>query len=296
MNEVKPRCVKKTLHAGKGMVPEYKTGTKAIFHYETLKPIEAVSSKLEMPHERDRYESIDNTRSPWPGGYGQPLELVFGKKFQLPIFETCLRSMLIDEISQFDIEASELYTYPMVSKKLRDIAKPHGHNREAHSSHMCAAALTSGTGYPALDPLLEQPRPLRFIFHLLSVMQSEEYEAEGWQLSAEEKMMSLETLRLEGNALYAQRKYDEAIDKYREALGRVDGLMLREKPGEPEWEELDQKNLLLYLNLSQCYLHVGNMYEAAETATEVLKRDNDNEKALFRRARARLATWHLDEV
>ncbi|KAK6030364.1 hypothetical protein OSTOST_03512 [Ostertagia ostertagi] len=44
--------------------------------------------------------------------------------------------------------------------------------------------------------------------------------------------------------------------------------MLREKPGEPEWEELDRKNVSLYSNLSQCYLNVGNMYEAAETASE----------------------------
>ncbi len=44
------------------------------------------------------YESIDDTRKPWPHGYGKPLELVFGKKFQLPVLETCLRSMLVDEV------------------------------------------------------------------------------------------------------------------------------------------------------------------------------------------------------
>ncbi|KIH51805.1 tetratricopeptide repeat protein, partial [Ancylostoma duodenale] len=93
-----------------------------------------------------------------------------------------------------------------------------------------------------------------------------------------------------------QKKYEEAIDKYREALGRLDTLILREKPGEPEWEELDRKNISLYSNLSQCYLNVGNMYEAAETASEVLSRDPDNEKALYRRARARIGCWQLDEA
>ncbi|EYC08035.1 hypothetical protein Y032_0068g262 [Ancylostoma ceylanicum] len=92
------------------------------------------------------------------------------------------------------------------------------------------------------------------------------------------------------------KKFEEAIDKYREALGRLDTLILREKPGEPEWEALDRKNISLYSNLSQCYLNVGNMYEAAETASEVLSRDPDNEKALYRRARARIGCWQLDEA
>ncbi|VDM73551.1 unnamed protein product [Strongylus vulgaris] len=113
--------------------------------------------------------------------------------------------MLVDEVSQFDIELTELCTYPMVSKKLRDLVKPHenGHSH-SHDSHMCAAALSAGTGYQELDDLMRDPRPLRFIFHLLSVTQPEEYEAEGWQLTSEEKIQSVETLRLQGNQLFAE--------------------------------------------------------------------------------------------
>uniref|UniRef100_A0A0K0DCF3 TPR_REGION domain-containing protein n=1 Tax=Angiostrongylus cantonensis TaxID=6313 RepID=A0A0K0DCF3_ANGCA len=143
---------------------------------------------------------------------------------------------------------------------------------------------------------MKEPRPLRIIFHLLSVTQPEHYEAEGWQLSSEEKMKSVETLRLQGNELFTQKNFEGAIDKYREALGRLDTLILREKPGEPEWLELDRKNVSLYSNLSQCYLNVGNMYEAAETASEVLSRDANNEKALYRRAKARIGCWLLDEA
>ncbi|KAK5981356.1 Peptidyl-prolyl cis-trans isomerase [Trichostrongylus colubriformis] len=292
----RPKCVKKTLHAGRGTVPEYRTGTKAIFHYETLKPIDVVKPEEGMPESRDDYVSIDNTRRPWPDGYGKPLELIFGKKFQLPVFETCLRSMLVDEVAQFDVELTELCTYPMVSKKLRDLSKPHDQGGDHSHEHMCAAALTAGTGYAALDELMRDPRPLRFIIHLLSVIQPEEYEAESWQLGTEEKLQSVETLRVQGNQLYSQKNFLEAIDKYREALGRLDTLMLREKPGEPEWEELDRKNVSLYSNLSQCYLNIGNMYEAAETASEVLSRDPDNEKALYRRAKARIGCWQLDQA
>ncbi|KJH44414.1 tetratricopeptide repeat protein [Dictyocaulus viviparus] len=103
-------------------------------------------------------------------------------------------------------------------------------------------------------------------------------------------------LRLQGNELFAKKDFEKAIEKYREALGRLDTLILREKPGEAEWIELDQKNVSLYSNLSQCYLNVGNMYEASETASEVLSRDPNNEKALYRRARARIGCWQLDEA
>ncbi|KAK6042890.1 hypothetical protein COOONC_19605 [Cooperia oncophora] len=182
MPEPRPKCLKKVLHAGRGTVPEYRDGTKAIFHYETLKPIDPVDPEAGMPESRDDYEVIDNTRRPWPDGYGKPLELIFGKKFQLPVFETCLRSMLVDEVSQFDVELTELCTYPMVSKKLRDLSKPHdkggGHS---HDSHMCAAALTAG--------LID-------------------YEAESWQMGCREKLQSVETLRLQGNQLFAQVCYN----------------------------------------------------------------------------------------
>ena len=36
-------------------------------------------------------------------------------------------------------------------------------------------------------------------------------------------------------------KIAEAVDKYREGLGRLDTLLLREKPGDKEWTELDDK-------------------------------------------------------
>ncbi|PAV90083.1 hypothetical protein WR25_14895 [Diploscapter pachys] len=298
----RPNCMKKVLHAGTGQLPEYRDGTRALFDYEVLKPIEPVKPEVGMPPDRDGFVSIDSTRKKWPHGYGKPLELVFGKKFQLPIVETCLKSMHVNEVSQFDIELSELSPYPIVSKKLRDIVKPHSEDHHKHhqgpvcSAHMCAAALSGGTGYEELDELMRDPRPLRFILHLLKVEQENEYEFDSWQLNDQQKLLSTEQLRLEGNNLYAQKQYNEAIDKYRQALSRLDNLLLKEKPGDPEWKDLDDKNIPLYSNLSQCYLNIGNFYEAEETSTEVLQRDDNNEKALYRRAKARIGVWKLDEA
>lgn len=60
------------------------------------------------------------------------------------------------------------------------------------------------TGYPALDELLKKPQPLRFIFHLLKVLQPEDYEAESWQLEPEEKLASVSQLKQAGNESFKQ--------------------------------------------------------------------------------------------
>jgi hypothetical protein len=43
-------------------------------------------------------------------------------------------------------------------------------------------------------------------------------------------------------------------------------------------------------------LNEAEYRNADETASEVLKREPENEKALFRRAKARTAMWELDQV
>ena len=126
-------------------------------------------------------------------------------------------------------------------------------NKESYSFYIFCR-----TGYEELDQLMRDPRPLRFILHLLKVEQENEYEFDSWQLNDQQKLLSIEQLRLEGNNLYAQvcisalsntnsrsqhfqKQYDEAIDKYRQALSRLDNLLLKEKPGDPEWKDLDDK-------------------------------------------------------
>uniref|UniRef100_A0A8R1Y6N9 AIP/AIPL N-terminal FKBP-type PPIase domain-containing protein n=1 Tax=Onchocerca volvulus TaxID=6282 RepID=A0A8R1Y6N9_ONCVO len=290
------KTFKKVLNAGRGKIPEFRVGTKAIFHYETLKPLVNVNEEG-FPDSRDSYKSIDNTRKPYPDGYGKPLELVFGKKFQLPVFERCLKTMLIDEISQFDIAASELYTYPSVSQKLRNISKDDMHpDNQSHHHSRCVSARDFTMEYEVLDELIKNPQPLRFIFHLLAVLQPEDYEPDSWQLEPDEKLASIAKLKQSGNEYLQKGDYMNASLKYREALNRVDTLLLREKPGDPEWIDLDKQNIPLFLNLSLCYLNWKEYYEAIDAASEVLKRDKLNEKALYRRAKGRIAVWDLEKA
>ncbi|KAI6241317.1 AH receptor-interacting protein [Aphelenchoides fujianensis] len=271
-------------------------GTKAFFHYEVLKPLVDVNAEG-FPEDRSLYKSIDDTRKKWPDGYGKALELVFGKKFQLPVFETCIRSMHENEISQFDIDAHLMATYPMVAKKLRDIGRADVDPKfDFHSSqqHHCAAMGPLKTGYECLDDLIKNPTPLRVVFHLLEVQQAGQYTADSWQLNEGEKLERVEKLKEDGNTAFRKGEQKEAIAKYKEALGLLDQLLMLEKPGDVEWKELDQKNLPLHLNLAQCFLNERKFHEAAESASEALKRDETNEKALFRRAKARIGMWELN--
>uniref|UniRef100_A0AC34GXD9 Uncharacterized protein n=1 Tax=Panagrolaimus sp. ES5 TaxID=591445 RepID=A0AC34GXD9_9BILA len=293
-----PRTFKKILHAGKGPLLDFAKDTKAIFDYDVLLPLVDVD-KEGFPQDKEQYKLIDTTKKPWPHGYGKPLELIFGKKFQLPIMETCLQSMLIDEISQFDIDTRDMLSFPMVSAKLRDISKAEINPKLAEEKHHhhCAAMGPVKTGYEDLDDLINNPRPIRLIMHLKKILKPEaDYKVDSWQLNDESKLKQSEILRQEGNDLFKKGEFNDAKEKYREALTLLDTLLLKEKPGDPEFIELDSKNVPLYLNLSQCYLNLQNFYEALGSAEEVLKRDAENEKGLFRKAKAQIARWDFDEA
>ncbi|KAI6203272.1 hypothetical protein M3Y94_00537000 [Aphelenchoides besseyi] len=292
----KPGIVKKVVSSGRGPLPSYEDGTKVFFHFEVLRPLVDVNAEG-FPSDRALYETIDDTRKKWPDGYGKPLELVFGKKFQLPVFETCICSMHQNEISQFDIEAQLMAPYPMVSKKLRDIARADvdpKFNFQSSQHHHCAAMGPIKTGYDILDDLIKNPTPLRVVFHLLDIQEPGQYRADSWQLNESEKLTRVEKLREEGNEAYRQTDNRKAIEKYRESLALLDQLIMFEKPGDDEWKALDKRNIPLYLNLSQCYLNDGRYHEAVESASEALKRDEQNGKALYRRAKARIQIWELD--
>lgn len=191
---MKQRISKKVIHAGRGNLPSFDPGTKAVFDYQ-------VQVLPEAEGEGD-LSVVDDTRKPWPAGYGIPLELVFGKQFMLPIWEECLKTMIPEEVASFDIDPAEMPNYPMVSKKLRDIArdrdKPltgmdHDHSSSSHSC--CGLASQNGLGYPELDALMKQPKPLRITFHLHRILQPTEYEADSWQLDPEQKLNSITALR-----------------------------------------------------------------------------------------------------
>ena len=101
---------------------------------------------------------------------------------------------------------------------------------QAHS-HVCgmmAMQMEGGlTGYPDLNELARQARPLEFILELIEHSLPDSYAKESWQMNPEEKLKSVTKLRAEGNQLYVQNKPQEASKVYENAIGRLEQLIIR---------------------------------------------------------------------
>jgi AH receptor-interacting protein len=157
-------------------------------------------------------------------------------------------------------------------------------------------AMNQGMGHKDLDELATNPCDLKFTIELLKVETPEEYEKEIWQMSAEEMLEKIPHYKEEGNILYSKKMFSESAIMYSKALTIIEQLLLIEKPGDEEWNRLDAMKIPLLCNLSQCELIEGDFYAVIEHTNEVLKRDNRNVKALFRRAKANFSVWNLENA
>ncbi|PVD31682.1 hypothetical protein C0Q70_07100 [Pomacea canaliculata] len=206
--------------------------------------------------------------------------------------------MKVNETSEFlCTNIRETAIYPMVAKSLRDINKGHAHH---HTGHCCGMMADTGVGYDDLNELLKNPQPLIFTLELLKFQGPNDFEKETWTMSPAEKLAVVPKLKEIGNTLYKARQYEEASDKYAEALGILEQLLMLEKPGDAEWIELDKLKIPLLLNYSQCKLIAGDYYTVITHTTEVLQKDyvteSDHVKALFRRGKAHGAVWNVTEA
>ncbi|XP_040566341.1 AH receptor-interacting protein [Lepeophtheirus salmonis] len=277
----KKLCEKKILYAGHSHnrdPVEWRVGTKITFHFVT----KSLDGKV-----------LDDSRK-----WSKPMELILGKKFRLEIWETALSTMRIGEISSFTVDKRATYNYPVVAKTLRDSFIPGNKKKEArgHTCSMMTMSVEGGLGYDDLNQLIKDPASLEFIMELISAESPDEYEKENWQMNPEEKRNSLSKLRLQGNELFRGKKYKEAALQYAEAIGRLEQLILREKPQDDPWHELRKEKVPLLLNYSQCKLLADEYYAVIEHTSEVLEIDPDNVKALFRRGKAHIGAWNPIEA
>nr|XP_053637343.1 AH receptor-interacting protein-like [Cherax quadricarinatus] len=258
---------KKIIYQGKGNA-DYTDGTKVIFHIRT-------ETCEEEPH------VIDDSHK-----WTKPVELLFGKKFKLEVLEACIRTMLPGEVSSFIIDKSLLAPYPLVSKTLREAYGKTKVDKEKKPHHCCGMGFKEGLGYQDLDELVKTPKDLKFTIELIKVAGAGSYEKEFWAMTESERLESIPVLKEQGNVFYKEGNHEVAGKAYSEALGRLEQLMLREKPGDEEWLKLNEMKMPLLLNYSQCQLLQGEYYSVIEHCTTVLEKDPDNVKALYRRGRA----------
>ncbi|XP_032517580.2 AH receptor-interacting protein [Danaus plexippus] len=263
---------KNIIHVGKKYVP-IEDGSKVYFHFQTWKL------------GKDRI-LIDDSRKM---GKKEPMVLVIGHKFKLECWETIIKMMAIGEVASFHVKKELVYSYPFVSKTLREMGQ------EQRIKHSCTMTLhTEGIGYADLDGLINQPCDLEFVIELLKVENSSEYEKELWQMSTEEKFNMIPELKKKGNMLYGQKLFDEAEKAYTEALSILEQMMLRERKCDNEWITLNKIKIPILLNYAQCKLIKEEYYSVIEHCNTILQHDKDNEKALYRRAKAHTGAWNPD--
>lgn len=292
---------KKVLHAGRSCEnqPEYAKDWQLTVHFRA----ETLGSDVDSDDDNGSPHVLDDTRKQ------QPLQLLLGKEFKLEVLEACIKTMAVGEVAEFVIDKRLLHTYPFVMKTLRDSWLPAGSKKAAErraGGHCCGMLLaqpgsstaspTAQLGYEDLEELMRKPRALRFTVELVAADGPGSYSKDSWAMNDQEKLASIEQLRLAGNSSYSQSKYQAAGDSYRQALGHLESLMLREKPGSDEWLQLQRRQLPLLLNLAQCQLLLGDNYGAIEQCDAVLKVDPTCVKALYRRGRAHARVWNETEA
>ncbi|CAF1302357.1 unnamed protein product [Adineta ricciae] len=275
--------IKKTvISAGKEPLIEFCDEMKIFFHFLTTTEDGTV---------------IDDSRK-----YKKPMEITFGHKFKLECWETCLKTMRLGEIAKFSVDKDLVSVYPAVAKQIRDYYRTqmpeHKHDDDHHEHHHCCGfmALEQGLGHEDLDKIMRQPQSLDFTFELIKVLRPGEFEKDTYLLNDEEKKRQIPELKLAGNDLYNAGQFAEAASKYGQALQFFEDLMLKEKPNDVDWRELDTQRRPLLLNFVQCQLKLGNFYSAIEHATTILDSDPSNVKARYRRATAHVGVWNVEEA
>lgn len=225
------------------------------------------------------------------------MELIIGKKFKLPVWETIVRTMREGEIAQFCCDVKHVVLYPLVAKSLRNIAA--GKDPLEGQRHCCGIAQMhehNSLGHTDLDALQQNPQPLLFDIEMLKVENPGTYQQDPWAMTDEEKAKAVPVIHQEGNRLYREGHVKEAAAKYYDAIACLKNLQMKEQPGSPDWIQLDQQITPLLLNYCQCKLVAEEYYEVLDHCSSILNKYDDNVKAYFKRGKAHAAVWNAQEA
>lgn len=294
---------KRILYAGSGEVPTFSANTKVsrvylleviLIHFflsttDTCQVIFHFRTKI---LDQDDEKIIDDSKQAC-----KPMELIIGKKFKLEPWEDLIKTMRVGEIAELVCDKSIVPCYVLVSSQFRKFVKGITKSEDGvPSPSCCGMAMKNSIGHPDLDELMKNPKDLSFTIELLDVKENSSYEKELWQLSESDQLDLIKALRERGNEFYESKDYTNAAESYNKALGIIESLMLKEKPNEEEWNELDKMRIPFFLNLAQCKIYLDDHYEAIHFCNEVIKRDSSNVKAFFRRAKAHMNVSNFSEA
>ncbi|XP_027001947.1 aryl-hydrocarbon-interacting protein-like 1 isoform X2 [Tachysurus fulvidraco] len=228
---------------------------------------------------------------------GVPMEVVIGNMFKLDVWENLLKSMRIGEVAEFWCDIIHTGMYPMVAKSLRRIAE--GKDPVDWHIHTCGMANMFAfhtLGYDDLDELQKEPQPLIFVLELLKVQQPSEYHRESWAMNDEERLKVVPVLHGQGNKLFKQGRFEEATNKYKEAILCIKNIQSKEKAWEVPWLKLEKMANTLTLNYCQCLLRMQEYYEIIEHTTDIINQHPGVMKAFYLRGKANMEVWNEAEA
>ncbi|XP_062851563.1 AH receptor-interacting protein [Trichomycterus rosablanca] len=267
---------KKVLSPGNGEIPFFIDGTKVMFHYRSS----LCDGTL-----------LDDSRN--MNGKSNPMELILGKKFKLPVWEDVVTTMKVGEVADFTCDVKHTALYPLVSQSLRNISV--GKDPLEGQRHCCGIAQGHShhsLGHGDLNRLQVNPQPLVFTIELLEVLSPGSFPLETWAMTDEEKLAAVPHIHEEGNALFKQGDVHKAAEKYYNAIACLKNLQMKEQPGDKPWIKLDLMITPLLLNYCQCQLMQGQYYEVLDHCSSLLNKYEDNVKAYFKRGKAHAAVWN----
>ena len=271
--------VKKILNGGTGELSSFPDSSKVWFHFRTF-----------VVKENDERQMLDDSRTS-----KQPFELLIGKQFKLDIWEKLVKTMRLNEVAEFICQPHLVGSYPVVSKSLRGMWSKHDDKHE--HKHQCGfAALSEGLGHDDLNEYVRKPYPLTFQIELIKIELPGEYERDLWSISLDEKLKLIPMWKEEGNQFYKNNDFANASKKYSDALGSLEQISTREKPGSHEWLQIENMKIPFLLNFSQCMIKTKEFYKAIEHLTTVIEKDPANVKGYFRRASAYHSIFNLNEA
>eukprot|EP00043_Microstomoeca_roanoka_P017268 m.179890 g.179890 ORF g.179890 m.179890 type:complete len:286 (-) comp16605_c0_seq4:150-1007(-) len=235
---------------------------------------------------------LDDTREMFTG----PFELRIGKKFLIDEWETVVKSMTIGERCAFDASDDAVQVYPQLARVLRKEsekkhAEAHGHEyHDAGPTHGCfhhVAHDLHNTDLLELGPGL-----LSMEFELLSVIKSDTFEKEIWEMSLAEKLAEMPKLKEQGKQYFQDKNYEQAADRYMRTLAIIESLT-NQKELDPDLlsdEQISQIKTdkpMFLSNLAACELALKDYPKAIEYCTMGLDLDPTHVKLLYRRAKVR---------
>uniref|UniRef100_A0A8C6S9B1 Aryl-hydrocarbon-interacting protein-like 1 n=1 Tax=Neogobius melanostomus TaxID=47308 RepID=A0A8C6S9B1_9GOBI len=122
------------------------------------------------------------------------------------------------------------------------------------------------------------------------------YNRESWALNDQERLKVVPVLHGQGNKLYKQGHYPEAVQKYKEAIICLKNVQTKEKAWEAPWLKLEKMANTLTLNYCQCLLRMEEYYEVIEHTSDIINQHPGVVKAYFLRGKAHKEVWNEAEA